>query len=724
MLSDERVPHEGIAAIGPFLLALLLRLYPARNGIVDGEVIFYGYDSFYHMRRILFTAENFPSTLWFDSYLDHPWGLPITWPPLFDQVVAGASLLFGLSIEMAGALAAPVLGSASVLVVYLLARRLFGSRVATLSALVLAIDPKQMARTHFGFVDHDALEALLILVAILLLSSALTDRDRRLWFGAAAGVVLAAVGYSWLGAPIYMIGILIYATVQVALDLRDGADGREAIVPLMAAFGVAFLLFLPFREEAWLSPSFFGSLGGLAALAALLLVSRLFRREGLPWLAFFPAVAILGAIALPLIDTSGKAGGISTLLSEGVRYFFWGGLGEDRILEAVPIYRLLDPVSLPALGLAFILLGLGVMILETLRSRLSRDRVLLVVWAAFSLALTIFQARFLYITSFAGSISIALLFFWGADRIRASERWGFAASKAASVALLTILLLPNAIGVLEVAGGEPEAKGAWIEALDWAAENTPATEGFKRPVEAGGYSIISWWDYGNWILYRSRRPVVANNFQAGATDSALFFLAEDEEDALAIADLRGVRYVITDGKMVYGKLPAMVRWIDGDPGSYVSISSEPGTSFRHTGKFMETILSRLHLRDGSELGSFRLVYESGPSPGEWDPAAEVKIFERVAGAKISGTTPYEKPMVAALEMTSNRGRRFVYFNRAMPAGGRYEITVPYSTDEEVDAHSIGPYLVGPMDDFAGGEPRKVEVREEDVALGRVVEVNF
>jgi hypothetical protein len=29
-----------------------------------------------------------------------------------------------------------------------------------------------------------------------------------------------------------------------------------------------------------------------------------------------------------------------------------------------------------------------------------------------------------------------------------------------------------------------------------------------------------------------------------------------------------------------------------------------------------------------------------------------------------------------------------------------------------------------MDDFAGGAPRKVEVREEDVALGRVVEVNF
>ena len=718
---ERRWPKEGLAVLGALLLALLLRLYPARNCIVDGRIVFFGYDSFYHMRRIIFTAENFPATLWFDPYLNYPLGHRITWPPLFDQVVAGASLLFGVSVEVAGAMAPPVLGSAAVFLVYLLARQIFGARVAILSAFVLAIDPKHLARTHFGFVDHDALESLLILGAILLLAYALSDRKRRLWFGAAAGALIAAVGYSWLGAPIYMVAILLYAIVQAALDLWEGSDPESSIAPLAAAFGVSLLLFLPFRGEAWLAPSFFGALGGLAALGVLLISSRLIRRKELPWLALFPAVAILGGLALALISPFRGASGIGSLISEGVCFFFFGGHGGGRILEEAPIYRLLDPFSLPALGLGFILLGLCVMIRETRLSRHPRDMVLLVVWAAFTLALTAFQSRFLFLSSFAGSISIALLFFWGSDRLTAPGG-GFPAGKAASVALLAILLLPNGIGAIEVAGSVPEVKGAWIQALDWVAENTPPMEGFELPIDAGGYSIMSWWDYGNWILYESRRPVVANNFQAGATEAALFFLAEEEEDALATADLRGVRYVITDGKMVGGKLPAIVRWIEGDPASY--ISSESGTAFRHAGKFISTILFRLHLQDGSGLGAFRLVYEAGPSPGQRDPVSEVKVFERVFGAKISGTTPYERPMIAALEMASNQGRRFVYYNKAMPKDGRDEITVPYSTDGGVDSHPIGPYLVGPMEDPAGAESRAVEVTEEDVALGRVVEVNF
>jgi dolichyl-diphosphooligosaccharide--protein glycosyltransferase len=81
-------------------------------------------------------------------------------------------------------------------------------------------------------------------------------------------------------------------------------------------------------------------------------------------------------------------------------------------------------------------------------------------------------------------------------------------------------------------------------------------------------------------------------------------------------------------------------------------------------------------------------------------------------------------MAAALVIASNQGRRFVYSNEAMPEDGRYEITVPYSTDGEEDTRSTGPYLVGPLEDLGGEGSREVEVAEEDVALGRVVEVNF
>jgi len=716
--------YELLGVLTAFLLGLILRLVPARNALVGGDVLFYGYDSFYHARRIFFTAENFPHALWFDSYLNHPRGFELLWPPLFDQVVAGAALLFGggsHAIEMATALGPPVLGSASILVVYILAKKLFGARVAILAAFILAINPSHIARTHFGCADHDVLESLFIFSAIILLAYALVERDRRLWFGAAGGLLLAATSYTWLGAPIYMGAILIYATMQVALDLRVGAPSEETIVPLAAAFGTALLLLLPFWDETWLLPSFFGGLAGLAALAFLRLLSRLFEAKSLPWLAFVPLVAISGYTAVIISYAAGMAPAVHSLFWEGVRYFFLGGLAKESIVEAAPVYQIFELVSLPGLGFAFSILGLGAAAIQAWRARLPRDEVLFIVFATFALVLTVFQARFLYLFSVAGSILTSILFFVAADRLRGSERAG----PCLSLAVLAILLLPNVPGLLAVAEDEPEVAGDWLEALDWLRENTPATTGFDRPVSAGEYGVLSWWDYGNWILYRSKRPVVANNFQAGATDAAAFFLSEDEEEALTIAEARDVRYIVTDEKMVYGKIPAIVRWTNEDPNSYITISAGPDrVTFEHTKRFLGTVLAGLHILDGTNLGTFRLLYESKTSLGLKYPTREVKVFERVEGAKIAGTTPYEKPMGVILDMESNQGRKFQYFNSAMPEDGRYEITVPYSTDGGLETHAIGPYLVGPVEEFVGGVSKDVNVTEEDVLLGRVVEVNF
>jgi oligosaccharyl transferase (archaeosortase A-associated) len=726
--ADRWKSYERLGVLGAFLLGLALRLIPARGSFVGGDVLFYGYDSFYHVRRIFYTAENFPHTLWFDSYLNHPWGFELLWPPLFDQVVAGAALLFGgddKTIEMAAALAPPVLGSASILAVYLLAKKLFGMRVAVLSAFTLAINPNHIARTHFGCADHDVLESLLIFSAMILIAYALADKDRRVWFGAAAGVLLAATAYTWLGAPIYMGAILIYAAIQVSLDLRVKENSKETISTLATAFGAALLLVLPFWDEAWLIPSFFGALGGLAALAFLYLLSRIFEAKSLPWLAFVPMVAISGYAIIVLSYAAGIAPEAHHLFREGVRYFFLGGLAKESIVEAAPIYQVLDLVSISGLGFAFSILGLGAAARQSWRAGLPRGQVLFLVFAAFAFILTVFQARYIYLFSISGSILISILFFVAADRIRGSERAGPRAGSAASFAILAILLFPSIAGLLVIAEDEPEVAGDWLETLDWIEKNTPATTGFERAVLAGEYGVLSWWDYGNWIIYQSKRPVVANNFQAGAADAAAFFLSENEEEALAIAEARDARYIVTDDKMVYTKLPSIVRWKNEDPNGYIMISSDQDlVTFEHSKRFLGTFLAGLHLLDCANLGHFRLVHESETSAGLKYQTKEVKVFERVEGAKITGTTPYEKPMGVILDMVSNQGRRFQYFNSVMPKDGRYEITVPYSTDEGLETHAVGPYIVGPVEEFIGGDSRDVNVTEEDVLFGRVVEVNF
>lgn len=218
---------------------------------------------------------------------------------------------------------------------------------------------------------------------------------------------------------------------------------------------------------------------------------------------------------------------------------------------------------------------------------------------------------------------------------------------------------------------------------------------------------------------------MANNFQAGAEDAAWFFLSENEEEALAIADGRDVRYVVTSDRIVYGKLPFIARWIGECPSSYVQIRPERHiVNYDHSKRFLGTTLARLHLLDCSGLGHFRLIHESETSIGLVFPVREVKVFEKVAGARITGTTPHDKPMGLVLEMISNEGRRFQYYNSVMAVDGRYEIVVPYSTEELNGVSSIGPYLLGPVLDVAGGESKEVYVSERDVLEGRTIVVDF
>jgi dolichyl-diphosphooligosaccharide--protein glycosyltransferase len=723
--------YEIWGVLAAFLLGLFLRALPARNALVEGGVQFFSYDSFYHMRRILYTVENFPQTLWFDSYLNHPHGLDLTWPPLFDQMIAAASLLLGGSsraVDMTAAIVPPILGSLMIVVLYLLAKKLFGMKVALLSAFLLAIDPKNIGRTLFGLPDHDPLELLFFLAAILLLAYALTERDRWHWFAIPAGVLIAATAYTWLGAPAYMAALLIYVVIQIALDLKDGRSSEETVLPIATAFGVALLLLMPFWNEAWLVPSFYGASGSLAGLAFLYLLSRLFFIKKLPWQGFLPVVAIACYIAFILSYAAGIGRNVHSILWSGINYFIGTDLARVGIVEAMPVYKVYNIFSLSGLGLIFALAGLIILILKVRDSGFSKDQMLFLVFAIFATAIMISQARFLFIFSISGSILVALLFFWGAERIRASDRFKKVDPEALNVGIgifLLVLLLPAAVNIPGIAGYKPEVLGDWHETLVWLGENTPPTAGYDSPVLAGDYGVLSWWDYGNWILYQSKRPVVANNFQAGAEDAAQFFLSENEEEALAIADARDVRYVITSEKIVYMKLPAMARWIDEDPESYVQIRRDSDVvTYDHSKRFLGTILSRLHLLDCSNLGHFRLIYESKTFEGPMFPISKVKVFEWVPGAKITGTTPYSEPMGLILEMTSNQGRRFQYYNSAMPVDGRYEIVVPYSTEDGNEIRPVGSYLLGPLLDVAGGEAKEVVVREVDVLQGRSIEINF
>lgn len=209
----------------------------------------------------------------------------------------------------------------------------------------------------------------------------------------------------------------------------------------------------------------------------------------------------------------------------------------------------------------------------------------------------------------------------------------------------------------------------WQESLAWFGENTPETgvdyyaidtNSYTYPEEA--YGVISWWDYGHWITFISKRIPTANPFQrgvAGQYGAAAYFTATSEETANEISDLLGVRYVITDIEMDTGKFWAMATWANATAGvttfqpQFLMPSAPGSTSYTAVAPFnqnyYETMVSRLHNFDGSMA----------------EPSSVFYVEYRDAG--LAGTS---LPVITSSQMmdASAASAAVEAFNKNAPAG--------------------------------------------------------
>ncbi|MCQ8903104.1 MAG: oligosaccharyl transferase, archaeosortase A system-associated [Methanothrix sp.] len=692
------------------MLGLAIRLAPA---LYRGDMIFDGYDEYYHLRRIFYTFHHFPHTLWFDSYINYPHGLEISWPPLFDIVVAAiahvvAPVLGDGSVETVAAVISPILGGILVVVVYAIAREVFDGRTALISAFLLAVCPYSVIRTSFGSPDHHGLEVLLFSVIVLLLLYTL--RGGHIWI-ISAGIAMAALAYTWAGAPIYLLLIPSFAVLRAILSIRDGSafDYR----PMLVSLAVASALVLPFGFSSWLHISFLSILILTTVVLLTAITEQLALRKNLPWIVL-PASLTAFALIIIFINYS--------RLQSAIVYLVGGGM-TGKIAEAEPLFVNTDPLTPLTLWLLLYILGAALLLYEIMGGSVKRDAgLLLLIWAVLALALTFGQKRFIYVSSTVGPILMALLLLRAIIWIRSYPSRRFIAGAA-----LAIMIALPLTDLPVIVSSEPAITQDWVESLEWLRDNTPPTSYFEEPFQVPEYGVMCWWDYGNWIVYIGERPVVANNFQTGVVEGSRFFLSENEESAVKILKERRARYVITDLTMIYGKLQAICSWLGEDPSKYQRIYTKDGVVTVHNlERLNRTMLAGLHLDDCSYMEHFRLIHESRSFAGPYGvrPAAMIKIFEHVPGAVIRGSARDDRIVVAVLNLSSNLGRPFQYVNYAVPRNGSYEIRVPYSTEGAYGVKSAGPYQIveiTPATD-GWGDVAFVNITEEDVLDGRIVEL--
>jgi len=242
-------------AIGLVVMATALRLWGLKWGLPDATHLFSYHPDEYHSLRGLLSLAIYgdlnPHFFNYGSlylYLVAAAGViahPRVLLSLTDQSFPEALRVWTLDARVVSVIA----GVVTVLVIYLLARLIWGTRPATLSALLLALVPLHVLNSHYGTVD--VTQALFITLA-LLFSLRLMRSGRWqdcAWAGAMTGLA-ASAKYNGIAVVIAPLAAVLLAGGGAERARWHLGVGKKILIVLGCAL-LAFALTSPFTFLAW-----------------------------------------------------------------------------------------------------------------------------------------------------------------------------------------------------------------------------------------------------------------------------------------------------------------------------------------------------------------------------------------------------------------------------------------------------------------------------------------
>ncbi len=733
--------------LGLFVLAFLVRCLPIQSVFLREGIALIDPDSYYHMRRIVFSVMRFPKALSFDPYINHPDGGQPIWTPLFDWCVAALLLPFRRAdavaeLERVAVLVPPLLGATTVVALYFVARRHFGAASATLAGAILAVLSGHFWYSRLGFVDHHAAEALAATVTVgagmaLLARASLADTNgsalRR--SALATGVGFGAGFLVWPGMLLH-VGLVDSALVGFALTRRERAQAAAFASGLALLHLVALALVAPLgvssRWTEWgrFSPVVLSAFqpwlmavaclwsAGCAAAWRLDGTGRSRARRLLSGLAL--TVALLGASAWAFPGLSAAAGDPWEWLA-GADPF------QRSVGESMP---LLMHGGRPSLQVAFARLSaFSLLVPVALCVGLMRARraprpapLLLFLWWTLGLATTtLLQRRFFN----SASVGVALLFALALVESQRALLRRFPSARIPASAALAVAALALLVPTLQtycwdaanlwraLRGAEPQfdlrthERAVILDMANWLRAHTPIPSAWLDPSAKPAYGILAPWEIGHVLEYQARRATVTDNFgnDIGSKNylRALRYFQSDEQSASRLLEELSARYVV-------------VQRDTGFLGAEPAPDAMAIALFRRDGSLAG---SEADGPSGAALERHRLIYESQPLLSAEDPnEPHYKVFEFVRGARIVGESAPGARIRATLEVRTNRGRRFVYEATANAgADGRYALRVPYATRGGAGSVRVdSTYLLE-----CGDERQPLRIDESEVREGARVE---
>ncbi len=732
----------GLALLAALVLGAVVRVVVPWPAVVSEQGILPpgGADEFYHLRRIEYSVENFPAVLSRDAYVNAPNGGEIVWPPLWDLGIAALALPFGAAgdrerLEAVVAGVPPLIGLATIVLVFAMARRQFGDRAAATCALLLAVLPAHQLSSRIAKSDHHV-GAVLATSWLLFVGMRWLDGPvgrRRLRVAIELGLAMATVLLIWTGALLHVGITLVVASVTV-LAAGDRsvaiARGRE----LALACGVAALAIAPFSlgvvwlEYGGFSPLVLSSFQPVlfAAGAAVLGSSaELWARTPLGGRRGQRIGSALGLGAVGLGATVLAAPELGQALLVGAGWFQEAEDFQSHVLELRSMWTAggVFDVNVPRLlftqAIALVLPVAFWLGLRAVRAGEGSGVWLLIAWSIAFFAASSNQIRF------SNELAVPVALLAGAFVERAYQPRLAAAALAFAATGTSLMVYAEPSGdVLRAMRNEAPRKlglderiATLVPLARWLGENSPESPGWLAAEAGPGYAVLTPWGQGHLVRYYARRAMVQDNFgvyggRASYEAAERYYGESDETRAIELLETLGVRYVLAaPGGSGHGRAYEPLTMAR-------RTALHRGFQSRDTGSDGRTI-------EVAALSRHRLIHEAAWKPGideaGLDPltraAAAYRWFEIVAGARIEGSAEPGSTVTARIALESPRGEALRYEVRARSNGsGRYRLTVPYPTGDRSTAIQSGDRyrLIG---SGGGGE---VAVSEAAVRRGESI----
>lgn len=647
-------------------------------------------DSYYHLRRVLYTLHNFPKMLNFDPFLSYPFGDYSPWPPLYDFISASIVKILGENLNIIPFLN-PFYFFIALSILYFSLVKKEGQTVALTYSFMLSLIGILYLYTSYGRFDHHALELLIITIIYLTFQRYYNLRDI---FSLIIFSIFTTLSFlNWPGSLIYFVPIFIF----ISFEFIKGRLNNGIFKGLFIAFHLAAItitIYLKTTKTGDFPPYSYKFLSAfhrdLCFFISILFITLYFHR-----------VNRINKIALWIINSIILVIMFHNLFYEilkGVMFITKSDALMILVEESSPLffskfYSLKEEI-LRANSLFTLFIFIWPYLIYRYYKKRGTD--ILFFYSLFFSILTLFQLRFGYFMMMGYALIISINF---------KE----VMEKRQKLFIFLFIILSVITFFKDVKTSSERFIGEDLRnSLFFLRDNTPEKERFKNGETP--YGILASWHLGHHIIEVAKRPAVAHNFinvalKNGEREFIKALFSKKEEEVLSILDKNKSRFLLLENP----EENIVTDW---------SVLSKEKNPFLKDDRTLNPTVSTLFIFNlyhfygltppfTNSPKHLRLVYESSSKKNN------IKIFERVKSAKVI----YKGKGKAMLKiLVKTPFNSFYYINLGEPVEGGWSFTVPYSIDAPYDVKA----------DFVSlevdGNKINLNITEKDILEGSIIEL--